>query len=227
MDFLFVSLSLSFSKHAGDKSLNATSLAKVWGPCVDVENAGVSARAWAAHLKPFCMWISGKVQQFSKRKARGVLKKATGVSIAHSAMMSCSPTTFRREQAVFLLPDLQLNEKLHTAAEKQIHLQTPIEHETTRSLRHAWNKFLWVRAEQGCPAPTVLSRWLKHRTDRKPHLPSGPRKFTFTSRANAISQAGFSSSPLSKHSWGKCPWNSGTGSALDKCPLHYTEALEW
>lgn len=66
MDFLFVSLSLSFPKHAGNKSLNAASPAKVCGLCIDVENAGVSASTRVAHLEPFCMLISGKVQQFSK-----------------------------------------------------------------------------------------------------------------------------------------------------------------
>lgn len=158
MDFLFVSLSLSFSKHAGNKSLNAASPAKVCGLCIDVENAGVSASTSVAHLEPFCMLISGKVQQFSKRVTRGVLEKATGVSIAHTATSTCSPTTFQRQQAACVLAALLFHENLHTSAEKQTRLKMPIKHETaTRSLRPAFNKFLRVRAEQGCPTLTVLS----------------------------------------------------------------------
>lgn len=80
MDLLFVSLWLSFSKHAGDKSLSVASPAKVCGPCMDVESAGVSAsaRARVAQLEPLCMLISGKVQPFSKKVTSGVLEKVTG-----------------------------------------------------------------------------------------------------------------------------------------------------
>lgn len=156
--------------------------------CLDVEMSGECA----THLKPFRMLISGTLQPFPKTVTKGCLKRPRG-SLPSTPLRWVA---VRRRLVVCLLAAFWFQENL--TAENKLTLRQPFAaKKATPSLRAAFNKFLRLRTQDGCPALTVPSRWLKHRTDRKPHLPWGPSKFTFTSRANAISLTAFSFGPLS------------------------------